>query len=94
MSDLRYVALIHVKYIFFVNCFLFTGIFAHIYVIMTSRKSKEPCTEGVEAFVRGMVSEVNAADVSRMMTLQQHMYVTDFVRHSRGMRRCLHYIQV
>lgn len=40
---------------------------------MTSRKSKEPSTEGVEAFVRGMTSEVNAADVSRMMTLQQHM---------------------
>lgn len=40
---------------------------------MTSRKSKEPCTEGVEAFVRGMTSEVNAADVSCMMALQQHM---------------------
>jgi len=43
---------------------------------MTSRKSKETCTDGVEAFVRGMTSEVNAADVSRMMALQQHMYVT------------------
>ena len=53
----------------------FSGAFAHIYLIMTSRKSKEPCTESVEAFVRGMTSEVNAADVSRMMTLQQHMYV-------------------
>ena len=44
--------------------------------MMTSRKSNEPCAEGVEVFVRGMTSEVNAADVSRMMSLQQHMYVT------------------
>jgi len=44
---------------------------------MASRKKlKEPHTEGVEAFVHGMTSEVNAADVSRMMSLQQHMYVT------------------
>jgi len=43
---------------------------------MASRKLKEPCTEGVEAFVCGMTSEVNASDVSRMMTLQQHMYAT------------------
>jgi len=55
---------------------LFNGIFADVYLIMASRKSKEPCSEGVEAFVRGMTSEVNAADVGRMMALQQHMYVT------------------
>jgi len=55
---------------------LFNGIFADAYLIMASRKSKEPCSEGVEAFVRGMTSEVNAADVGRMMALQQHMYVT------------------
>jgi len=43
---------------------------------MASRKLQEPRTEGVEAFVHGMASEVNAADVGRMMTLQQHMCVT------------------
>jgi len=64
---------------FFDNLFinsLFIDAFGYIYLIMASRKSKEPRKEGVEAFVRGMTSEVNAADVSRMMTLQQHMYVT------------------
>ena len=43
---------------------------------MASRKLNEPRSEGVRAFVHGMTSEVNAADVSRMMALQQHMYVT------------------
>ena len=43
---------------------------------MASRKLNEPSTQGMEAFVHGMTSEVNAADVSRMMALQQLMYVT------------------
>jgi len=51
-------------------------VYVHIKLIMASRKPTEAPAEGVETFVRGMTSEVNAADVSRMMTLQQHMYVT------------------
>jgi len=53
---------------------------------MTSRKSKEPCMDGVEAFVLGMTSEVNATDVGRMMLLQQHMYVTQRIRSCRGIK--------
>lgn len=52
------------------------GTHADTDLTMASRKLQEPCTEGVEAFVHGMTSEVNAADVGRMMTLQQHMCVT------------------
>jgi len=56
--------------------YLFLSVYVHIKLIMASRKPTEAPAEGVETFVRGMTSEVNAADVSRMMTLQQHMYVT------------------
>jgi len=64
-----------VVYFYFV-IILFIGASARIDSTMTSMKSTAPHSEGVEAFVHGMTSEVNAADVSRMMTLQQHMYVT------------------
>jgi len=51
---------------------------------MASRKLKEPCPEAVKAFVRGVTSEVNATDVSRMMTLQQHMYVARQAQRALG----------
>lgn len=80
LSEFRTYSLLSIVFflllIVIVVIILFTCAYADVNLTMASRETSEPHADGVEAFVRGMTSEVNAADVSRMMMLQQHMYVT------------------